>query len=264
MKKILFILLIFNLGFCAWLYTLPTHDTTFNFLYNLSYGLLFLVAAVTSFRLARICSVHRPIHLALGLGALSFTLGQISWFVYNFYLKTDVPYPGLPDAFFMGFYIFAALGGILIMKQSIDIKFSWGQLIEIFITTGVIFHIINSFIRSAAPQEATPLLTQLLNYSYPFFDSLLIVLTLTAIRSKLGKLQPLLLYFMLGFMTLGFADTLFTYQTSLGTYWNGNFVDALFSIGGFFFALGVIYLPNLLHANDSSFVLKNKFTKIKN
>lgn len=253
MKKILFLLLIFNLLFSVYLYSLPTHISTLNYLYNLSYGFIFILAAISSFKLTAICKVHRPIHISLGLGSLAFAFAQASWFVYNYSLQIEVPFPGVPDLFFMSFYILVALGGILVMKQEIDIKFSWGLIAEILILTSVIFFLINSFINTVAPQTDPTFLESILNYSYPFFDSLLVVLTLTAIRSKKGKVQPLLLYFMMSFILLAIADTMFTYQTAQGIYWNGNYVDALFAIGGYFFTMGIIYLPNLLHANDSSF-----------
>lgn len=255
MKKILLLLLIFNLVYCAWLYSLRGHDTQFNYFYNISYALNFGVSAIACLTSAFACHKHRWIHLSLGLGSVCFGFAQLSWFIYNSYLHTDVPFPGVPDYFFIGFYIFVALGGILTMYQAIDIKFHLSQILEIAAVTGVLFLIINSFISSTTPQIDLPLTTQLLNYIYPFFDSLLVVLTLTAIRSKLGALQPLLLYFMFAFILLAFADTLFTYQSSLEIYWNGNIVDAIFALGSFFFAMGILSLPTLLHAHDSGFKL---------
>jgi hypothetical protein len=253
MKKILFLLLIFNLLFSAYLYQFPTHISTLNYLYNLSYGAIFVLAAIASFKLTSICKVHRPIHLSLGFGSLAFAFAQISWFVYNYYLQNEVPFPGVPDIFFISFYFLVTIGGILVMKQEIEIKFSWSLIIEIISLTAVIFFLINSFIATVAPQSNSNLLVSILSYSYPFFDSLLVVLTLTAIRSKKGRVQPLLLYFMLAFIILAVADTMFTYQTAQGLYWNGNYVDALFAVGSYLFAMGIIYLPNLLHANDYTF-----------
>lgn len=253
MKKILFLLLIFNLLFSVYLYQLPTHISTLNYLYNLSYGFTFVLAAVSSFKLTAICKVHRSIHLSLGLGSLAFAFAQISWFVYNYFLQNEIPFPGLPDIFFISFYVLVAIGGILVMKQEIEIKFNWSLILEILSLTAVIFLLINSFIASVAPQTSSSLLVSILSYSYPFFDSLLVVLTLTAIRSKKGSVQPLLLYFMLSFIILAVADTMFTYQTAQGLYWNGNYVDALFAIGAYLFAMGIVYLPNLLHTNDFSF-----------
>ncbi len=143
-----------------------------------------------------------------------------------------------------------ALGGILIMNRAINIKFHFAQLLEIALVTGVLFLIINDFIQSSAPQISVPLLPKILNYTYPLLDALLVSLSLAAIRSKLGSLQPILLYFILAFVTLAFADTIFTHQTSLGTYWNGNYVDAMFSLSSFLFAMGVLNLPKIVNPHN--------------
>lgn len=257
MKKIFFFLLIFNLGFSFWLYTLPVHDTLFNYLYNMTFGINFLIASIVSFNMARKCATHRMIHLTLSFASLSYFIAQTMWFLYNYFLSSDIPYPGYPDIFFIGFYIFAILGGILIMRQSLDIKFSIGKLIEISLITLVLFIIINSFILSSnAQQESLPLLTQVFNYLYPVLDALLVALSLTGIRSRLGSLQPIILYFLIGFITLTFADTLFSYFTSIDGYWNGNFIDAIFAISSFFLAMGIISLPKLLHPEGDKIAIK--------
>lgn len=134
------------------------------------------------------------------------------------------------------------------MKSNMNIKFNLSKMIEIIVITGMVFLIVNSFIQSAAsPQESLTLLTKVLNYAYPALDALLIALTLTAIRSNIGSLQPKLLYFMFAFIFLTFADTLFSYSTTIGTQWNGNYVDALFAAAGYLFAMGIISLPEILH-----------------
>lgn len=246
MKKILFILLLVNLVFCAWLYTLPSHDTPINYLYNLAYGLNFLLATYVSISFLIKCRVHRTIHLIMMLGSLSFFIAQLIWVYYNLILHSPIPYPGLADLFWVLFYPLTALGGYLIMRD-IKIIFTWERLLEMAVSFGIIFFIIYSFLIINNVQENLPLFTQLLNLSYPFFDALLLTMTLTAIRSQQGQLQPLLLYFIFAFITLAFGDTLFAYQTTLETYWNGNIVDAVYALAGYFYAMGIVSLPNLLH-----------------
>jgi hypothetical protein len=52
--------------------------------------------------------------------------------------------------------------------------------------------------------------------------------------------------------SLTFGDTIFAYQTSLDTYWNGNMVDIFFSLSGFFFAMGIYSMPTLLNSQDKT------------
>lgn len=251
MKKILLFFLILNLIWSIALYLEPTHVTAFNYLYNLSYGLNFLLATYISFSFMKTCRIHHPIHIVMGLGSLSFFIAQLIWVYYNLILFAEVPYPGLADLFWMLFYPFTAIGGVLVMKE-IKINFTWDRILEILLTFAIVFSIIFSFISVNKIQEQLSPLTQLLNLSYPFFDALLLTLTLTAIRSQLGKLQPVLLYFMFAFVALAFGDTLFAYQTTLGYYWNGNIIDAIYAFAGYLYTLGILSLPQIIHPEENS------------
>jgi hypothetical protein len=132
--------------------------------------------------------------------------------------------------------------------RAIHIRLTWSVVLQTILIFAAIFFITYSFVQTSSPQEGLPFLIRVLNLSYPFFDSLLIAFTLTAIRSQLGHLQPLLLYFVFSFTALAFSDSLFAYQTTLETYWNGNVVDALYAISGFLFAMGTATIHTLLHA----------------
>jgi hypothetical protein len=86
----------------------------------------------------------------------------------------------------------------------------------------------------------------LLNIGYPVLDSLLISLAILATRSKAGILNNDLMYFVFGFIMLAAGDTLFSYQSSLGTYWNGNLADVYFATSGILIILGVLSLPEII------------------
>lgn len=250
MKKVLLILLICNLTYSVWLHSLPNTDTAFHYLYNISSSLSFAIATITSFSLAFSCKPHRFFHITLGLGSLSYFSAQLMWAYYNLILQVNIPYPGLSDILFLIFYFFVIIAGISIMKNSIHVKFNLVTILEILLITFIIFVIISSFINSISPLANESLLIQILGYTYPLFDSLLVVLALSAVRSEYGRVHPLLLYFMFGFLILAFADIIFTYQQALDTYWNGNTADILFTIFGFLFGMGVVELPKILHAQD--------------
>lgn len=246
MQIILILLLVLNLVWSALLHFEPTHTTVLNYLYNMSYGLNFALASSISFSYFRRCQIHRPIHVVGGLGSLSFSIAQLIWVYYNLILKTPIPYPSIADLFWILYYPFMIVGSILVMHE-IKIKLTWSVILETSVIFTLIFFIIYSFISTGSTQESLPLLTQALNLSYPIFDSLLIAMMITAIHSQLGHLQPLLLYFIFAFTALAFGDTLFAYQTTFETYWNGNVVDATYALAGFLFAMGIHSLHDLLH-----------------
>lgn len=245
-KSFVYLLLILNLLWSIGLYFEPTHTTSLNYLYNLSYGLNFLIAMIVSISHLSRDPAHRLVHVLLASASAFFFLAQLIWMAYNLILHTAVPYPGWADLFWLLFYLFSSTAGFSIMR-ALSIKVTFGKIVEMMITFGVMFMIIYSFINLNASPADLPWLTKAFNISYPFFDTLLITMTLFLIRSPEGRTQTQLLYFMFSFIALGFADTFFAYQTSLETYWNGNFIDATYAVAGFLFVLGVIGLPSLLN-----------------
>lgn len=249
MRIIYFIVLISNLIFAFWLNSLPVHTTSFNYLYNILGSLGFLQAGVTGLFLAAKSKDHKFIYLCLGLSGLSYFIAQLTWYFYNTYYLTEIPYPSYTDLFFLIFYFSIAVAGITTMIK-IKFKFTIGNIIEILLVGLVIMLITHSFMNSVSTPVAETLVETILNYTYPALDAILISLTLAAIRSQYGRLQPMLLYFMASFIMLTFGDTIFGYQTSLGTYWNGNIVDVFFTISGYFLAMGIINMPTLLSTQD--------------
>ncbi|KND49038.1 MAG: Sensor histidine kinase [Parcubacteria bacterium C7867-005] len=254
MKKLLTLLLVINVLWSVWLYNIPEHETAANFLYNLAYGLNFLIASIACLFYIKKHPPYRNIYIAMFVGSAVFFVAQLIWLYYNLIARTEVPYPGIADLFWLLFYPFIGLGFALIMKR-IKINFSLSRVFEIFIIFIAMFSIINSFISINSVQESLPLLTKVLNLTYPFFDSILLALALSTIHSKVGSLQPHILYFVFTFIILAFADTLFAYSTSAESYWNGNYVDLLYAVAGYLFAMGIISLPQLLQANEQKTTL---------
>lgn len=249
MKIIYFLVLIFNLSYAFWLYTLPSHTTSFNYLYNILGSLNFLLGSLTSFYLMKQYKEYKIIFLGIGISGLSYFLAQLIWYGYNTLYASDIPYPSYTDLFFLIFYLTAIISSIKTMSF-IKFKFNVSTIFEVVIITLAILLLSHSFMNSVSVSNPATWIEAILNYAYPTLDALLISLTLAAIRSQYGRLQPMLLLFMAAFISLTFGDTIFAYQTSLGLYWNGNIVDILFSLTGFFLSMGVINMPSLLGTQD--------------
>ncbi len=249
MKIIYFLVLIFNLAFALWLYTLPSHDTSFNYLYNIFGSLNFLLGSLTSFFYIKRYKQYKIIFLGLGISSLSYFLAQLTWYAYNTLYQSEIPYPSYTDLFFLIFYLTTIISGLKTMRF-IKFKFNLGAFIEIIAVALVILLLSHSFMNSASVSGPTTILEAILNYAYPTLDAILISLTLSAIRSQFGRSQPMLLLYIVAFITLTFGDSIFAYQTSLDLYWNGNIVDVFFSLTGFFMALGIYNMPSLLNTQD--------------
>lgn len=250
-------MLFFNLFFSLWLYNFSDHTSLYNYLYNLSYGCMFILSGLVSINYFFKDKINSSVYFFMTLASFSFFGAQLSWFIYNYYLKTSIPYPGIPDLFFFGFYLFTTIAGFIGLKK-LNITRKMSTFFDMTILTIVFLTLMYSFIGSSFSIDNSSILATVADFGYPLFDSILLAITLTAIRSKAGSLVPTLIYFIFGFIFLAFADTLFAYQISIETYWNGNFVDAFFAIFSFFYALAVIELPILFHSSqDNAFTQKN-------
>jgi len=250
MRIIYFFVLIFSLGYAFWLNTLSIHTTSFNYFFNIIGSLNFLLAGITSLVYLVTSKTHKSIYLTLALSSLFYFCAQLTWYLYNIYYVTEIPYPSYTDLFYILFYASLALAGVLSMIK-IKFKFHFTSIFEIFIVALVIMLITHSFMNSVSTSAPDSPLELILNFAYPALDAIMISLTLAAIRSQYGRLQPMLLYFIISFIMLTFGDTIFGYQTSLGTYWNGNLVDIFFAISGYFYAMGIVNMPQLLNTQDT-------------
>lgn len=249
MRIIYFLVLILSIIYSLWLSTLSSHTTDFNYLYNIIGSLNFLQAGVTGIYLSTKFKENKSIYISLGLGSLSYFIAQCTWYFYNTVYQTEVPYPSYTDLFFLIYYLSITLAGIMTMLK-IKLDFNLGKILEILVVALVIMLITHSFMDSVSSSSPATLIESILNYAYPAMDAVLISLTLAAIRSQYGRVQPMLLYFMASFIMLTFGDTIFSYQTSIDVYYNGNFVDVFFTLSGYFLAMGIINMPSLLSTQD--------------
>ncbi len=247
----IFFLLFVNIIWCAALYLEPTHTTPFNYLYNISYGLSFLMSGIVSLRLAKTIPQNKYLYNQVFISTSLFFLAQFTWAYYNVMLHSEAPYPSVADFFWIIFYIFNLFIAAGIFK-SLKIDFNFSKFMEIFAIFAVIFTISHTFVTANSIPETSTLSAKILDIAYPLFDSLLVSIYLSSIRSAEGRFKPALLYFTSAFFVLTIGDSLFTYQNILETYWNGNFVDGLFAISGYLYAMGVISLPLILSSVNVS------------
>ncbi len=247
MQIFAFLLLLLNISGTFFFYTQEVHISNLNYLYNLTCGLNFLVASLLAFSYEKKFRSYSIPLVLFALGFLSFFVAQMAWMYYNLFVMSEVPYPGIADLFFLIFYALV-ISALILMLKKLGSKIALANFIEIIFVSALFFLIISSFLSLYESQAGLPLLTRLLNYAYPVFDSLLIAAGIMALRTQVGHLNPLILYFVFGFMCLAFGDTFFAYQTTLGTYWNGNVTDLMFASSGFFLLMGTISMPKLFIA----------------
>jgi hypothetical protein len=117
MQVVTILLLILNIAWSRLLYLEPTHDTIWNYLYNLGYGLNFIIAAIICIKYFIKFVNFRPTLFFFGVGFSLFSLAQFIWMYYNIIAHLPVPYPGLSDLFWILFYPCMWLAFILLIKN---------------------------------------------------------------------------------------------------------------------------------------------------
>ena len=83
------------LGWWGWLQTRTDHETIYNFLFNIVYGLpLLVIPLIPLYRLLKNRGSREPLHSVVrwgSLGILSFGIAQTIWTYYNLWGGFEVP-----------------------------------------------------------------------------------------------------------------------------------------------------------------------------
>ena len=247
-------LLAFNLVWDLYLYTLPSKTTAWNYLYNGTYGFLYLLAALVPFSFIRLFGIKSGIGkmlLFLGLGMLSFEVGLLIWVYYNFLLKVSIPFPSLADAAFLVFYPLMAIGSyflLMIYSTLVTKKLLRDSIIIIIVSFLIIFGLFSR------PDLSTNLsfLEKFINVFYPTGDVITLSIALIALRIGGGKIHSSLYIFCFGILLETAADLLFTYRTAKGIYWNGDIADLMYTFSAIFIGIGLVEIINGLTKRQST------------
>lgn len=222
----------------------PNHAQYLNYLYNLGYGIFFFFAFITHLFNAQKSDQNRHIYYCAAFASLGYFAGLAIWTYYNL-RGLEIPYPSWSDIAFLGFY-FATIIGVFCTIKKMGGRTNPSRILESLILWGILFTIAYSFVKLNSQDNIIAPLATLLNLLYPLLDSFLLMLSLMIIRSQFGRLQPNLLFLVFSFLTLTLGDAVFSYQSANNYYWNGNYVDYLFAIFSYLYAMGSLALPQLL------------------
>ena len=217
-------------------------DTAWNYLFNAGIALLCVLGALQSLSAWRRDIQNRTgnhwLHTLFFAQFLSYALAFLSWTYANLVLRIDMPYPSLPDVFFIVFYILLIAGFFLFLNK-IGVVFSVFVWFEMSAVGIGLFIVLYSFLTSIALDTDISALARIFNILYPAFDVILVSLAVGLLRTTTGSLNPRLLLLVFGFIGLAAADTIFSFRSSNELYWNGDISDVLFMITTFLLVVGV-------------------------
>ncbi len=223
-------------------------------LYQFALGLIPLIGGVLGFFKALRwgglkSSVGRAL-LFVSLGAISWGMGQMFWSLYyNILTHVDVPYPSLSDVGYSISFPFLALGLINLSKATgarFSLRHPGGKLLAVSIIVGGLaaaYYLLIVVARGGAIDLTEGGIKLFFDIAYPIGDLAIFLSSLLIYGLSLnylgGKYKIATLSIISGLLVLFFGDLTFSYTTTVGTYYNGHWVDMILPTAWMMIVFGV-------------------------
>lgn len=227
-----------------------------NFTYSFLFGLIPFFGGLIGMGVSRqwggLKTVLGKAIFFFSLGLFMWGFGENIWSYYNFFKDEPAPYPSIADIGFAPSIFFWIVGTAFLAKASGAIhafrKSTWAKVFVIVAPSILLLASYFMLIKVArggtlVPEGETPLKV-VLDIAYPLGDFLaltfaLVVFTLTS-RYLGGYYRPAIACILFGLGIMYFGDFSFSYTTTAGTFYNGNWGDLLLASGNFFMTLGIL------------------------
>lgn len=229
-------------------------DLTINLLYSFSNGFLGTAAGIMGLFISRrwggVKSAVGKAVILISLGTTSWGLGTLIWSYYNFVLHVEVPYPSWAD---LGYALAVPLWtiGVFYLSKATGVKFSLRQLhgrvmliLLPLLATAVSYYFLYIIARKSSFVVEGGLLKILLDFYYPLGDWVILTVAFLVFGLSLqylgGRFRWPVMITLLGFVFMFLSDFTFSYTTTVGTYYNGHFVDLLFTVALSVISFGIL------------------------
>lgn len=189
------------------------------------------LACAALFMAARRSATHsKRLALAwgmIGLSVLCFVLGDISWGILELGLE-EPPFPSIADVFYLAYYPLWLFGAFLLPHKPA----TSGEKFNILLDTGIVMSaailgfwnfLMGPIISSNA---GYPFVEQFILLAYPVGDLVLLWSLLRIIYNRSDQQDEISAFLLAGSLTVTiFFDGVYTYQSLMGTYVSGGFID---------------------------------------
>ena len=223
-------------------------------LYQFAFGLIPLVGGVLGLLKSKkwggVKSYVGRALLFISIGAVCWGVGQMFWSLYyNIFTSVEVPYPSLADVGYSLSFPFLALGLISLSKATgarFSLKHPAGKELALCITVvGIIaaYYLLIVVARGGVIDFTEGGLKLFFDLAYPMGD--LVIFLSSALIYGLsfkylgGRFKIAILSILLGQLVLFFGDFAFSYTTTVGSYYNGHWVDMVLPTAWMLIVFGV-------------------------
>jgi len=232
----------------------------YNYLYSFLFGLIPLIGGMVAMtRVRRWGGFKSAVGKAvffIGAGLSLWGTGDSIWAYYNFFLHIGVPYPSLADVAFLPSIFFYGLGTVYLAKATglkIVLENRYAKIFAAVATTIVFlvsYYVLVIVARGGVLISSDSTLTKtILDIAYPLGDfvslMLAVVISGFAFRYLKSKYRYDIIAVLMGLAVMFVGDAVFSYTTTINTFYNGSVEDLIFTIGMFLLTFGVLgfYTP---------------------
>lgn len=196
--------------------------------------------------------------LFVGIGIALYVMGDVLWTYIEVIQQAEVPYPGLPDVFYVSLYAFLGYGlvsaawayrGLVDVKRPLILS----VIVSLASAAALYFVLVKDIL--ADPEVLA--LERALDIFYPVADILLLLgpaLFIVFVVSQLGRgaLATPWRFVVAGSAFLAVADTLYQWLEWQELYQSGHIVDLGWMIGYVFIAVGASAMRDLIMPTPAS------------
>lgn len=254
-QKICLVFLIFLIIFWGFLYLSGAKEGFGNFLYSFLFGLIPFFGGIVAMFNAKYwgglkSSVGKAVFF-IGLGLFCWGFGENIWSYYNFFKGIAAPYPSIADLGFAPSIFFYGLG-VFYLSGATGAKFGLRSnlakvvvAVAIFLILAASYYLLVVVARGGVLiPSGGDLIKTTLDIAYPIGDfvALMLAVIISGLSFKYlgGKYLYDIISILLGLFVMFVGDTIFSYTTTVGTYYNANFGDLILTIGLFLLTFGVL------------------------
>lgn len=243
-------------AFWAFLFLTGRNSGNLNYWFSFLFGLIPLFGGLIGMFKARLwgglkSSVGKAVFF-VSLGLFLWGFGESIWSYYNFFRHVAAPYPSIADIGFAPSIFFWILG-LAFLSVATGALFAlrrthWAKIIVILVPLMLLipsYYLQVTLARGGTliPPGETALKT-VLDIAYPFGDFL--ALTFAAVIFALsyqyfgGLYRRAVVCLLVGLVVMYCADSVFSYTTTKGTYYNADWGDMLLALGQFLMTFGIL------------------------
>jgi hypothetical protein len=237
------------------------NNTPYGYIFAFVEGVIPFIGGIIGFRKAQQWGLFKSSMgkavFCLAMGCFTWSIGELIWSYYNFFLDANVPYPSWSDAGFVLNYPFFGIGFFILGKATgtkFGLRNAGGKIFLVLLPIAAFalsWFALVQVARGGSLTSGGGWLKTLFDIAYPMGDVIILIMAFLTFGLSFqylgGRFRWPIFIIIFGIVVQYFADFGFSYTTTLGTYYNGNAIDLLFATSMFILAFGI----SLLDAKDT-------------